>query len=168
MIHSKINPWFIPRSIHYSIKYLICYSIQDATHDSIQNPTHCPIQDPINDPSVMFWIFCPWSHNLMTQKVSFDFNPDLTLISRPTFPNGSVPWRNLLHFWHWSHLLCNARWRRSGWSSHLYFPKNDQMYISQIRYIWQHRKSRRSVYPSHQHSQREDLCISLVLVLDSG
>ena len=68
MIHSKINPWFIPRSIHYSIKYPICYSIQDATHDSIQNPSHCPIQDSINDPSVMFWSFWIWSHNLMTQK----------------------------------------------------------------------------------------------------
>ena len=65
--HPNFNPrhipWFIQRSIHYSIKYPICYSIQDATHDSIQNPTHCPIQDPINDPSVMFWIFWPWSHN---------------------------------------------------------------------------------------------------------
>ena len=55
--------WFIPRSIHYSIKYPICYSIQDATHDSIQNPTHCPMQDPINDLRIMFWIFWPWSHN---------------------------------------------------------------------------------------------------------
>ena len=77
--HHPIHPrhiWlFIPRSIHYSIKYQLCYSIQDATHDSIQNPSHCPIQDPINDPSVMFWIFWPWSHNLAAQKSDFWFEP---------------------------------------------------------------------------------------------
>ena len=159
MIYSKINPLF--------------HQISNLLLHPRCNPWFNPKSNPLSNPRSNQWSKCHVLDFLTMisqwlKKVTFDLNPDLTLISRPTFPNGSVPWRNLLHFWHWSHLLCNARWRRSGWSSHLYFPENDQMYISQIRYIWQHRKSRRSVYPSHQHSQREDLCLSLVLVLDSG
>ena len=99
--------------IHEFTHHPIQTLIQDIFHDSFQDQSIIPsniqsvtpskmqpmIQSkiqPIVQSKIQSMIqvscFGFSDHDLtMTQKVTFDLNPDLTLISRPTFPNGSVP-----------------------------------------------------------------------------
>ena len=44
--------------------------------------------------------------------------------------------------------------------------QRDQMHVPQVRVVGYAAEARRPVYSSHQHHQREDLCVPVVLVHD--
>ena len=93
--------------------------------------------------------------------------PD-TVCYRPTVLDGPVFRWDILHIWHWSHFFRHARRRRPRGSSYLHFPPDDQVHLPQVRIFRQHWKSRCTLHFAHQHSQREDLRVPLVLVPGLG
>ena len=86
---------------------------------------------------------------------------------RATVPYGQIFRRDVLHIRCGSYIICPAWRRRQGRSCHLHISSYDKVHLSQVWYLRRDRKPWCSVHFTHQHRQRKDLRVSVVLVLAS-
>ena len=83
---------------------------------------------------------------------------------RSIVPDGPVPGWDIPDLWNRGNLLRSARRRGPSGPRHLHLPANDQVHVPQVWHVRRYWEPWRPVYPTRQHRQWEDLCLSVVLV----